>query len=366
MEALDRAIAWQTTGPIRVDRPGSAGYGAFLHGFDKRLGRPMGLYTEITGYAVSLLTFLTRLNGGGRYRKMAEEAGDYLVGIQEKTGAYPHLPDPSDKESPWSAYAFDVSACIVGLVRLERISPGRGYIDSAMAACRWLHGMQRTDGSFSAMVLRDGRLRDPGGFFGDGSCIHAKNAIALLEVHAAAGRDEDRRAAVKICERTLELQAADGAFRCGPLTRHVFTHAHSYACEGLLFAGKLLGEERFVRAALSGIEWLAANQHADGGWLSYYKVAPFTRRRLADALKSPRPSDAAAQAVRLFHLAGARHDSARRAALEFLLGCQDAGGGFHYRRTRFGYSPFINTWSAQFAVQALAWNTIPAQVADLF
>jgi hypothetical protein len=107
-------------------------------------------------------------------------------------------------------------------------------------------------------------------------------------------------------------------------------------------------------------------QEKDGGWLSHHKTRLFSRRWMVDALLRPRPSDAAAQAVRLFSLVGTEHDRGRRLALGFLLSCQDAAGGFHYRRTRRGLSPFLSTWSAQFAAQALAWNSSPAAVEDLF
>ena len=363
-EALDKAIAWQTTAPIRVERLDSTGHGAILHGFDERRGGPLGIYTEITGYAVSLFIFLFRL-GREEHQKMATSAADYLVRIQQKSGEYPQLPDPADEQGSSSAYSFDVAACIVGLARLNMVYPGGGYIDSALAAARWLLTLQRPDGSFFAMMV-NGERRDPGGFYGDGSCIHAKNAIALLELHAASGNEEYRRAARRVCEHTLTLQASDGAFRCGPEVPYIFSHAHAYACEGLLYAGAILGEERFTLAAHRGIDWLARNQEDDGGWLSYHKVPGVSRIRVLAAIQRPAPSDAAAQAARLFHLAGRQHAANRHAAIGFLLECQDTGGGFHHRRTRFGYSSFLSTWSAQFAAQALAWESAQARISDLF
>jgi len=378
METLDRALAWQTAEPIRVQRPGSPEHGGILHGFDQRRGGPLGLYTEITGYAVSLFTFLLGLGGYEKLRMATMEASDYLLRIQDRSGAFPHLPDPRAVDGPWSAYSFDVAACIVGLARCGKLLQGRRYLDSAASAARWLLGLQRPDGSFFAMMDKGGGLRDPGGFYGDGSCIHAKNAIALLELHAATGREEYRRAAERVCDYTLALQSTDGAFRSRPGSPDVFTHAHAYACEGLLYSGVILGEDRFKAAARKGVAWLANHQQDDGGWLSHYNSRPLTRRRVVDAILRPRPSDAAAQSARLFSLmsvmgeggvageGGNDHEGARRAAIGFLLRCQEAGGGFHYRRTRFGLSPFLDTWSAQFAVQAFVWDTRPALVGELF
>src|SRR5678816_2963589 len=93
---------------------GSSRHGGILHGVDTRGGRPLGLYTEITGYAVSLFTFLLRIGRVDIQSKAAMEAADYLLRIQDEAGAYPHVQDPADRNGGWSAYSFDVAACIVG------------------------------------------------------------------------------------------------------------------------------------------------------------------------------------------------------------------------------------------------------------
>ncbi|HET6373807.1 MAG TPA: prenyltransferase/squalene oxidase repeat-containing protein, partial [Candidatus Polarisedimenticolia bacterium] len=365
-DALSRALAWQTTPPIKVDRPGSPAHGAILHGFDTREGKPLGAYTEITGYGISLFAFLQRTRGDTSFNGAARAAADYLLSVQTSDGAYPHLPDPASPSARGPLYAFDTGVCIVGMARLAKASKEARDRESVLAAGKWLLGMQRGDGSFSSMQREDGVVVDPGGFYGDGSCIHAKNAIALLELHALSGGEQWREAAVRACDHVLTLQAPDGAFWSVPDRRYVFTHAHCYACEGLLFAGELLGEERFTAAARRGIAWLAATQQAEGGWLSHYKASLGSPRRMLEVLSRPMPSDAAAQAARLFALSGEEHESHRRSAIGFLLGCQDRDGGFFYRRTRFGYTPVLYTWSAQFAVQALEWSMTTADVRDLF
>lgn len=366
-EVLSRALDWLCAAPVRVEEAASPAFGATLHGLDSRTAKSLGVYTEITGYAISLYLFLWRCMKDQRFLRAASEAAGYLLKIQTQAGAYPHLPDPAVPSLPERQFSFDTAACIVGMARLARVDPDRRYLQSAMEACSWLLGMQRTDGSFSSMLLADVGIRNPGGFYGDGSCIHAKNAIALLEVHAAGGRDELRRAALQACNHTLSLQAPDGAFWSTPERREVFTHAHCYACEGLLYAGSVLGEERFLAAARKGVAWLVRSQSGDGGWLSSYKVSGVSRRRVVvDALRRPEPTDAAAQAIRLFHLTGQARGSSHDAAVRFLIQCQHAGGGFFYHRTRFGLSPLLYTWCAQFAVQALAWNAFSAKVEDLF
>lgn len=366
--ALSKALAWHLASPIRVIRPGTRANGAILHGLDSRKGEPLGVYTEITGYAISLLVFLSRIRSDAGHLEPAREAADYLIRIQSRGGAFPHLPDPSAPATPETPlFTFDTAVCATGLLRLFRAAGDGRYRDSSLAAGRWMLKMQAPDGSFFAQILENGSLVDPGGFYGDRSCIHAKVAMALLDLHDATGAPEYRAAAMGVCDHTLTLQSLDGGFFSRPAGRYIFTHAHAYACEGLLYAGTLLAERRYLDAARRGIEWLARWQEPDGGWLANHSTSFLSpRRRIETAVLRPEPSDAAAQAARLFALAGPGHDVRRRAAIDFLLSCQDPGGGFFHRRTRLGKSRYLYTWCAQFAIQALAWTKDPARAGDLF
>jgi len=359
--ALAKALAWLCTS-VRVTGSGSPDCGAILHGVDGRTKKPLDVYTEITGYAVSLFQFLARTLGDASLLAMAKEAAQFLMRIQADESAYPQ---PSGIAGPARLYAFDTAVCIVGMARLLRATGDERYLRSAISAGEWLLGMQRPDGSFSAMALRGGGIEDPGGFFGDGSCIHAKNAIAFLELHAITGREQFREAAARACRYTLTLQDTDGAFWDRPNRPSVFTHAHCYACEGLLYAGHVLGEAGYMAAARRGIRWLADTQRSDGAWLANRKP-PWSLRGTLESIQRPRPSDAAAQAARLFSLTAPRYEKNRVAALQFLMGCQRSDGAFYYQRTAFGYNQKLYTWCAQFALQALNWSTCSAEIEDLF
>ncbi len=312
----------------------------------------MDVYVEITGYAVSCFVFLHWRHGTPGQLEAAREAADYLMRIQAAGGDY-------------APFTFDTAMCIVGMVRLAAVTGEARFLESAVAAGQWLQACQRPDGSFTAMTPGAGGSA-PGGFFGDGSCIHSKCAMALLELHASTGGEPWRDAAIRACDYTMTLQTQDGAFQAVPGDPEVFTHAHCYACEGLLFAGKRLSVERFVAGARRGVEWLETAQSADGSWHSRYKLdgSRHPRRWVLDRLLRPRPSDAAAQAARLMMLSGRARTAG--AALDFLTSCQRQDGGFAYQATRRGYSGFENTWSAQFAIQALTWDREQGDVDDLF
>ena len=131
-----------------------------------------------------------------------------------------------------------------------------------------------------------------------------------------------------------------------------------------LYAGLVLGEAG-IAAARRGIRWLADTQRSDGAWLANRKT-PWSLRGTLESIQQPRPSDAAAQAARLFSLTAPRYEQNRVLALQFLMGCQKNDGAFYYQRTAFGYNQKLYTWCAQFALQALNWNTCSAGIEDLF
>jgi uncharacterized protein YyaL (SSP411 family) len=360
--AFGKALSWHCTS-VFVTGSESSNCGAILHGFDGRRGKPLDVYTEATGYAISLFHFLARTRGDASLLTIAKEAAQFLMRIQADEAAYPQ--PSSGAAASARLYAFDNAVCIVGMARLLRATGDERYLRSAVIAGEWLLGMQRPDGSFSAMALRGKGIEDPGGFFGDGSCIHAKNAIAFLELHAITGREQFREAAARACRYTLTLQDTDGAFWNRPNQLSVFTHAHCYACEGLLYAGHVLGEPGYMAAARRGIRWLADTQRSDGAWLANRKT-PRSLRGTLESIQRPRPSDAAAQAARLFSLMAPGYEQNRLSALQFLMGCQKSDGAFYYQRTAFGYNQKLYTWCAQFALQALNWNTCSAEIEDLF
>lgn len=78
--------------------------------------------------------------------------------------------------------------------------------------------------------------------------------MAPMELHSATGLEEMRGAAGRVRDHILTLQEADGVFRAMPHRLFVLTHAHAYACEGLLHAGTLPGDARYLGAARRGVD----------------------------------------------------------------------------------------------------------------
>jgi hypothetical protein len=85
--AFGKALSWHCTSVFVTDSE-SSNCGAILHGFDGRSGKPLDVYTEATGYAISLFHFLARTRGDAPLLAMANEAAQFLMRIQAGESAW--------------------------------------------------------------------------------------------------------------------------------------------------------------------------------------------------------------------------------------------------------------------------------------
>ena len=362
-----RMIDWLLQSPVRNTDRAQKSFGSFSHGIHDETGRSPGQYTEITGYGVSLLAHLYRWQQDNRFLESAREAARFLMDIQHESGAYPHCPNPESACKNGDLFTFDTSMCTMGMVDLFMVDPEPAYLESARRAGDWLLSMQRDDGAFRAKFLPLNGHTQTGNFFGDGSCIHVKNAMALLKLSVAGGEKKYETAARKVCDYVLGLQAPEGFFWTMPTRDFVFSHAHCYACEGFLSAHAYTGDERYLNAAMKGIEWLKRVQQADGSIFQVYEDSrglTHSVRRLVDAFKA---ADATAQSARLFALAGASCKKSYARAIAFLTTqMQSDRGGLFYTRGRFRTNKMLYAWPTMFAIQAIEFARQTISPRDLF
>jgi uncharacterized protein YyaL (SSP411 family) len=360
-------VAWLMDPPMREVAPEAAGLGSFSHGVDAETGAWLGQYTEITGYGVSLMAHLYRWHGETRFLEAARQAARFLATIQTERGGFPDCPRPAAGCAGQPSHTFDTAMCTMGLMDLYAVDADDEYLERARRASRWLLELQQKDGSFRSAEGPQEEHDAALNFFDDGSCIHVKNAMALLKVDEAVGTGAFTEAARRACDYALRLQDADGFFWALPSRRFVFTHAHCYACEGLLSAGAYLEEERYTRAALKGIQWLQKVQNADGSVYQVYTDRRPLKERLRGAVSAHRVADATSQAARLFALSGSGYRENYRRALAFVTGpAMSEQGGLYYTRSRFGVTPRLFAWPTMFAIEAIEFATQTVSPRDLF
>lgn len=367
--SIELALQWLAHSGLRH----ANGYarGGVNQGYDWRARQYPYVYSEITGYAVSMFVNAYRWTNDAAYLDYARQSADFLLRLQARAlddgcpGAIPHgltLPDLTLRRQ---YYSFDAAMCLQGILDLYMLAPQPELIQAAQAMSDWLIArMQKSDGSFRSMYDAETGIADHVSvhFYSDGGCLHAKHAIGLLKMEQVIGDHGYGAAARRVCDWVLGLQDADGAFRATELQREIISHPHCYVVEGLVYAYSILGDERYRQAAQRAGDWLLAAQTRNGAINIAYKRKWYRMLRRIPDLLFPLPvSDATAQAIRIWLILDAltgerRYRAAAVRAGDFLMRLQcvaetdpNARGGFYFAP---GHA-MQYAWSTMFAVHAL-------------
>jgi uncharacterized protein YyaL (SSP411 family) len=201
-----------------------------------------GAYPEITGYLIStLLHYATVWNDPG-LADAAARAGDWLARTRIAGGAicrkqwYPGNSTPS---------VFNTAQVVEGWCALARAQSG-----DAAGAAAWTE-LARESGNWLV------REQDPSGiwirnaFNGIPHAYYARVAAPLVRLAELTGDDRYATAARRALDWILAQQQPSGWFRAAGFTatEAPTTHTIGYVLEGLLQAGRLLGDTRYIAAA---------------------------------------------------------------------------------------------------------------------
>jgi rhamnogalacturonyl hydrolase YesR len=347
--------------------------GYFTGWYDMDEGKYPFIYDEMIGYGIETFLFLYDQEKRSEYLDKATMAADWLIKHMKYRGDDPmakgafmwkyDLPD-----GPWdtNVYAFDTGICLSALVDLFRFTRKQRYLNSAISAADWLvNAMQNEDGSFKACY-------DPKSLsFGTGrwskmpGSYHAKLSIGLLKLHKITGDERLKESMKNLCNWVLKLQDEDGKFKTNGNSEDVYVHAHCYAAEGLLYAGKELFDRRLRGAGIKAVNWLLSAQKPNGAIARWYERAYFN-----GGLSPDENTEALAQTIRLLLICNndehgtTNHRNPLSDKLEKALnrlltmqhlgtGDKEATGGFYYAILDGELVPHINCCATLFSIQAL-------------
>ena len=346
-ERISLAANWLLETGIRNKDPNYSSFGSINHGY--RVSSKGNTYsyafTEITGYAISCFLNFAKWFDNTNYFEAAQQAGEYLLRIQnlsdrEAYGAFMHSRDLVSEQSRDEYYSFDAAVCINGLLDLYESTGNVEYRKASELAGQWLvEKMQKSDGSF--LALYDGSMKRYGKtdiehmWYYDGGCLHAKNIIALLKLARVSGKSQFQNAARNACNWALQLQNLDGGIWRNKQRDYIFTHAHCYATEGLIYAAWVLEEEVHKQAVMKAADWLLLHQGKDGSFLYEYENSVRGMKRLVQnvqhnnyrELLRKKRTDATAQAVRIWLILyclfnDSKYLRASQSAIDFLFNVQ--------------------------------------------
>lgn len=211
-------------------------------------------YPETTGYIIETMLAAAPILQRPELVARAQRMIDWELAIQLPDGAFPgHFGEPGSRPVIFNTGQI-MHGLIAGWTQLQRAE----CLEAAVRAGHWLADQQDDDGCFRRFEHHD--------------TPHVYNTRAtwpLLAAGLLAGESRLVRAARKHLDWALTQQTASGWFATNAFVpwKSPFTHTIAYAIRGLLESGVLLGEARWLDAALHAGRGIAAVQRADG-WLA--------------------------------------------------------------------------------------------------
>lgn len=214
----------------------------------------LGAYPETTGYIIPTFFEYAALRGiasdGARAIRMAEWECD----VQMPDGAV----QGGTIDAPPSPAVFNTGQVLFGWARAYTETGNPRFLTSARKAGDFLVAAQDPDGAWRRSGSRFAR---PGVNLYD-----ARTAWGLLEASAITGDRRHEDAAIRNLDYVIARQHPNGWFPdcCLDDDRRPLLHTIAYTMEGLVGAGRRLGEERFYNAAMRAARALAERQRRDG------------------------------------------------------------------------------------------------------
>ena len=331
---LDRAGAWFLNSGIQEGSGGVARY--YLA--DAHENR--GISTEITGYAVSTLTYLHALTSNEEYLDAAKRAGSFL--IHTAWNAHLHIFPFECTEQPL-AYFFDSGIIVRGLLSLWRVTGDRELLDVAKACGRSMAVCFAAGPSEYHPILQmpDKRplpraeqwSRMPG-------CYQLKAALAWDDLFQATNESDYLRWYEELLSESLRTHAS---FLPGAADDRVMDrlHAYCYFLEALL---PRLDRAEVAAALVTGIATVSKYLREIGPRFARSDVyAQLLRVRLLSESAGIALADRLDASSEAEHLARfqQKHPDMR------------IDGGFCFAKRGDQWQPHINPVSTGFGLQAL-------------
>lgn len=214
-------------------------------------------YPETSGYIIpTLFDFASHFPNSSiaqECHNRALQIADWLVQIQLPNGAYLCGLFPlrrgslADKASSLGKpTVFETGQILAGLNRAYEETRDKRYLEAALKAGDWLVQIQSLDGSWSLSQQNLPRSFD--------SLV----ALPLAVLWRLCAKESYRKAAIKNLDWCLSQQRDNGYFdNCShTIGESPLTHGLGYAMQGLLGAGLLLKESKYIEAAQKTAEVL--------------------------------------------------------------------------------------------------------------
>ncbi|MHB8773330.1 MAG: hypothetical protein ACYC7J_20255 [Syntrophales bacterium] len=311
-------------------------------------------YPETTGYIIPTLLSWSHLAGDADARERALRMADWELEVRLPSGAIPSLSD----DRP---VVFDTGQVLFGWLAVYRETGESKYLYAARAGGNWLLSVVDPDG-----VWR--RYGNPGS--AGPNLYNARFTYALVELSKETGDSRYSEAASRYLDWALTQERIPGWFdhNCLNDNDRPLLHTIAYTAQGFLESGALLGETRYIDAAVRTADALVPRIGPDGrmpgrfdrDWrgavpwscLTGMAQMAIVWRRLGDLDGDRRYRDAAGEVIQFLkrtHDLGTKHPGVRGG----VKGSWPVNGA--YGRYR------VLNWATKFFIDALLLEEYPGR-----
>jgi hypothetical protein len=222
------------------------GTGGFAAGYSFKDGW-LPPYPETTGYIIPTLFEAHAVVGDARLYKAAVEAAGWELEIQLPSGAIQAGYRGTDPQQFWKGdpapAAFNTGQVVLGWNRAFQESGDSRFLDASVRACRFLVDCVDEGG-----IFRRGLSPGP---TNPTRAYYTRVAYAMAWTGRLTGERTFERVARRHLEWVVGQLQPDGWFLHAGFQDDdtPLTHTMAYTAEGLLNAGELLGEDRYIDAS---------------------------------------------------------------------------------------------------------------------
>lgn len=357
---FEQVRTWLLTSGLFVNDEKNPNSGGVYSYFDEEKNEFSFLYPEITGYFLSTLSFLYKIEKNENLIKYAKLSADWLIKIYDRYGAIIQGIS-TNKEQQNYAYSFDTAICIKGLLDVYKISKNKKYLDYSKKMITFLQESLDGDGTLKPFKnLHKNKFEtNKKLWYKNKGCLHIKTSMAFFQLYEITNDKNLLESALKISDTFSKYQDSDGGIHLHQNNPVINLHTQCYAIEGLLYAYFVTDEKKYLQSCKNAANWSLKKINNDGSidlWFNskhksraVYPVSQLIRILiLLDKINKNSKNLESIQKLNSFLISFQAKNSANI-----------INGGFYEElyKSVFGWKKRLrlNSWTSMFALQAINW-----------
>lgn len=316
------------------------------------------LYSEITGYAITMICFLYDLTKESLFLNSARRAAQWILqdALDESGGVLTrnYISNTIEHYSfeRGNIYSFDCAMVAFGMLKLYKATKDPVYLDCAEKIIAFLNKKMRREDNLYYPVFdakNDACNEDTKKWSTQSGSFHCKLALCLCELADIKNDTSYNVKAKLLIESSIKYFYKKERFITNRSDDTSHLHPYSYTLEGMLYYAHKTKDDSYNDTIEKAFGWMAGLQDKNGG---------FPTQTFADGKPdiACQRSDIQAQILRLSYFI--RSNLYRERLLERVLELQNISwehkGGFLFGTDKDGSSKkHSNAWCSMFALQAL-------------